>query len=399
MPPPSFIRHPDARAFAQAGVTVAQKSEPRGLIPAHPVQTSVAMLMGALEGGFPFCVSDNPVPDLPALPHAHFATLTGGTSGPPKVILRSQHSWIRSFHTNADLFRYSARDGIAVLGALGHSLALYGVLEGLHLGLTVHTLSDLSPYGQCGRMAEAECTILYATPAQLRLLPLHMPLTGIRLILCGGGALTCATRAHIAALCPNAALHVFYGAAETSFITLGGPNTPEGSVGRAYPEVELMVRTPDATGTGTIWIRSPYLFERYLSGSSPHTCRDGDWLTVGELGHLDEQGNLFLQGRAGRVFTVADQTIYPEALEEQFCALDGIRQCAVLARPDPLRGRHMVVIIEGPENLHTGEALLTHCRANALTVPRAVLFLDQFPLLPSGKPDLCQIATATGCIL
>jgi long-chain acyl-CoA synthetase len=74
---------------------------------------------------------------------------------------------------------------------------------------------------------------------------------------------------------------------------MGDNTTPEGSVGKAYDGVEIAVRDPDASGTGLVWLRSPYLFERYLRGESPHTRRDGDWLTVGEYGTIDAQGYLF----------------------------------------------------------------------------------------------------------
>lgn len=399
MPQPRFIWHPDARAFAGTHEAVGTEELAGSVIPAQPVAKALEYLRGALHKPGAFCVSNTSVPGIDQINPAHFATLTGGTSGAPKIILRTQLSWIDSFQTNSARFGYTPDDRIATLGDLSHSLALYAVLEGLHLGLTVHALSGLTPRQHSTALSLQRSTILYATPTQLSLLPADQTLPDVRLILCGGGALNDAARAHINKICPAASLLVFYGAAETSFIAMGDANTPRGSVGQAYPHVEIAVRAPDSTGIGTIWVRSPYLFEGYLQGDSGHTVRDGDWLTVGELGSLDEHGNLFLRGRAGRVFNIADQTIYPEDLEMQFNSLPGVIQCAVLARLDPLRERHLVVVFEGPESTKLRQHLLNHCAKNNLTRPRHIVFLDSFPMLPSGKPDLPRIANLTGCTL
>ncbi len=397
--PSRFHWHPDARAFAGRKEVFPTDGLAAAHIPAHTVAPAFEGLNRALNSQTAFCVSETAPPHLDSLSPCQFTTLTGGTSGTPKVIVRTQKSWIKSFHANAARFAYTPNDSIAVLGALSHSLALYGVLEALHLGLNIYALSPLNSTDQSDALRAKACTILYATPTQLRLLPAGTTLPDIRLILCGGGTLSEASRTHITTICPNASLHVFYGAAETSFITLSDAQTPEGSVGRPYPQVEISIRDPDSTGTGTIWVRSPYLFERYLQGESEHTRRDGDWLTLGEIGRVDAQGYMFLRGRAGRVFNVADQTIYPEEFEARLMSLDGVTQCAVLARRDSLRGNHLVTVVEGAEDIQRRSAILTYCKTQSLTLPREVLFLDPFPTLPSGKPDLIQIAARTGCTL
>lgn len=395
--PSHFHWHPDACAFAGREEVVRTNGPALAHIPAHPPAAALEALHRTLGSDTAFCVCDTAPPNLDTLAPHQFTTLTGGTSGTPKVILRSQHSWITSFQNNAKQFSYTPDDSIAVLGALSHSLALYGVLEGLHLGLTIHALSTLKPTAQHTTLNAAHCTILYATPTQLRLLPAGKPLPHIRLILCGGGTLGEVTRNHITTICPNAKIHVFYGAAETSFITLSDADTPKGSVGRPYPQVEITVRDTDATGTGSLWVRSPYLFERYLQGDGPHTRRDGDWLTLGEIGRLDAEGYLHLRGRAGRVFNIADQTIYPEEIEAALMTLDTITQCAVLARRDSTRGNQFILAVEGSEDNNRRDNLLTYCKTQNIITPREIFFLDPFPTLPSGKPDLLRIAALTGC--
>ncbi|WP_236638332.1 AMP-binding protein [Mangrovicoccus ximenensis] len=276
---------------------------------------------------------------------------TSGSSGSPKVIRRSLASWQASFEVNRALFGFAPGDGIAVLGALSHSLALYGLMEGLHCGLDVHLLHGLRPAAQTARLQEGRASVIYATPTQLRLLS-GPPVRSVRLVLCGGGSLDAAARASAAALFPEAALHEFYGASETSFITLADAGTPPGSVGRPYPGVTLEIRNP-ADGVGEVWVKSPYLFEGYAEGDSPATRRDGAFLTVGELGRLDAQSHLHLAGRRDRMVTIADRNVHPEALERFLAGHLSPRLSAVATRPDPLRGHVLTAYVErgtGPQD-------------------------------------------------
>lgn len=363
-------------------------------LPATPAFDALAALTTAITQQAPFCLSDWPLPDDISCPPAAFLTLTGGASGRPKAVRRSQASWIASFEVNTDRFALTPRDSVAVLGQLSHSLSLYAVLEALHLGLDAHVLADHAPRRQAERIAEAGATILYATPTQLRLLAraAAAPLPSLRLVLCGGGALDPATRAAVGRLCPQAAVHVFYGAAETSFITLADADTPEGAVGRPYPGVELRLMNEEgqpATGVGEIWVRSPYLFDGYALGHSDETRWREGFVTVGEMGALDAKGNLWIKGRRQRMVQIADQMVFPETVEAVISAETGL-PCAVLPRDDALRGQHLVAVVEAPAGEPPAEEIIAHCRATLgpLTSPRRIYFCSDLPLLPSGKPDL-----------
>ena len=393
----SFRWHQDARLFAgQSEVPRAPEGQRDSFraLPATPTFDALTALTTAISQQAPFCLSDRPLPDDIACPPGAFLTLTGGASGQPKAVRRSQTSWIASFDVNAYRFALSSGDSVAVLGHLSHSLSLYAVLEALHLGLDAHVLADQSPRRQSVCVAEAGATILYATPTQLRLLArgAAAPLPSLRLVLCGGGALDAATRAVVKGLCPEAAVPVFYGAAETSFITLADAHTPEGSVGRPYPGVNL--RLLDRAGrptsdVGEIWVRSPYLFDGYALGSSTDTRWQDGFVTVGEMGELDDKGQLWIGGRRQRMVQIADQLVFPEAVEAVIAAHTGL-PCAVLPRDDALRGQHLIAVVEGTAEAARPEEIIAHCRAalGPLAAPRRVYFRAELPLLPSGKIDL-----------
>ncbi|UWR22818.1 AMP-binding protein [Sulfitobacter sp. S190] len=384
-----FQWHADATVHAQGQCIRPADGPPQTGIADRPSGRALGLLGATLGRDRGFCVSSSggTLPDIPA---DHFVTLTGGTSGAPRQVLRTQASWIASFRANAAAFSYTSHDHIATLGRLSHSLTLYAALEALHLGLAYSALDGDKPAAQAAALRKSGVSVLYATPTQLRLLLADGPaLPDLRLVLCGGGALDAPTREAMAKACPKAECLVFYGAAETSFITICDTTTPAASVGRAYDGVALDIRD------GIIWVRSPYVFERYLTGTNPHTRRDADgWLSLGESGRLDAQGNLFLRGRAGRMITVADQNLFLDEIDRFLADKTDIPPCVAIAEDDSKRGARVSLVVESRADTALEAELRAECRTafGAHAVPHRILFVDALPLLDSGKPDLTATA-------
>jgi long-chain acyl-CoA synthetase len=377
-----FQWHPKARMFDGQGREQHPVRQVLPIITDRPGSVALACAFAAAGQGFRIGGS-GPPPAPGRVPM--FETLTGGSTGKPRRIRRTQTSWIASFLVNERLFNIDPTARIAVLGRLEHSLALYGAAEGLHLGAAVHLLDGLRPDRQLRTLTVRQITHLYATPAQLRLLLQGQIATApdLRHVLIGGSKLDAGLRGQVAALAPNAVVHEFYGAAETSFITLTDAATPAESVGRPYPGVEIDVRA------GEVWVRSPYLFEGYAS--DPGSARwEGDWLSVGEMGRWDS-AFLVLAGRAGRMVTVADQNVFPEEIEAFLMAQPGVTCAAVIARPDALRGKVIVAVVEGDPACEA--AILAACRTGLgpLKSPKALIWRKDWPVTAAGKTDLAAI--------
>lgn len=323
----------------------------------------------------------------------HIECTTCGSSGIPKVIRRPFITWQKTFDLNRQLFGLTAGDRSAIFGGLNHSLALYGVCESLHLGMECDFVTGMRPRAQVLQLQTAGTTVLYITPTQLRLLTgSGETLPEVRLILCGGGKLDAKTRERAARCCPAATIHEFYGASETSFITLADAETPEGSVGKAYPGVSIEIRGVHQ-GVGEVWVDSPYLFSGYAAGGSEETRTDGRFMTVGELGFLDPQGHLWLCGRRSRMVTIADKNVYPEAVEALLSQYSDSGLCAVIAAPDASRGHILHAFIQGhpdPQQEKALRRLITEQLGSEM-VPRRFWFLPDFPLLSAGKADLKRL--------
>ena len=388
-PPARFRRHPLARIFGPDGAE-ADPGPPLARIDEIPASRALVCAFAAAEAGLAFRLGETSAE--PPQGAGGFETLTSGSSGAPRRIRRSQASWIASFAVNAALFGIGPGGRVAVPGRLTQSLALYGAVEAVHLGAEAHLLDGLRPDRQVAALEARRIDVLYAAPAQLRLMleAQAAPVTALRLIVTGGSKLDSGTRARLALLFPRAQLREFYGAAETSFITLSDADTPEGSVGRAYPGAEIDLRGP--LGAQEVWVRSPYLFDGYAGAPGGARWHDG-WLTVGEIGEMRD-GFLFLSGRAGRMVTVADQNVFPEEIEAFLLSQPGVTQAAVLPRADPLRGQVLDAVVMGGDPA----VLLAACRKRLgpLKTPRRVHLVADWPLLASGKTDLAALQGLVG---
>ena len=398
-----FRWHPSARLFGPDGAEQRWVSLGDAVLEERPGPLALAGAMARAEAGLCFRIG---APGLPIaergarapspfrrLPPEYlgqdeaggwFETLTSGSLGVPRRIVRSQASWAASFAVNAGLFGIGPGGRVAVPGGLASSLALYGAVEGLCLGAEVHLLDGLRPDRQRAALAARGVAVVYATPAQLRLMvEAGGPVLGLRRIVVGGAKLDGGLRAALREMAPGAVVTEFYGAAEASFIAVADEATPEGSVGRAYPGVEI--EAPEGE-PGEIWLRSPYVFAGYGGEVGGARWRDG-WLSVGEWGALRD-GYLWLAGRAGRMVTVADANVFPEEIEGFLMGLPGVRRAAVLARPDGLRGSVLVAVLMGDATREAEVLRAVRAELGATKAPRRVVWVEDWPELASGKTDL-----------
>lgn len=353
-----------------------------------------------LDGPMPGAVADvssAPFPPPPAPEAQFYIGFTSGSTGLPKGYRRCHRSWIDSFKVSEAAFCLNEDDVVLAPGGLAASLHLYGVVHALHSGATPVMMRQFHPRRALSLIARHGVTALYATPTQLQMLVdagAGARFPSLRVLMISGAKWRAETRAAVEALFPRAGIAEFYGASETSFITLSRPDeaVPPGSVGRAAPGVRLRIR--DASGrdlaageAGVIWVASTMLFDGYACGEAPETRREGDFLTIGDHGRLDEAGYLYLHGREKRMLVTSGLNVYPEEVETVLASLPGIEEAAVFGLPDLLRGVELVAVLRGAFD---ESALRGACRAllPAAKIPRRFLALEEWPRTSGGKADL-----------
>lgn len=297
----------------------------------------------------------------PILPEAPFYIgFTSGSTGLPKGFRRSHRSWVESFRVTLKDFGSDAAGPILAPGRLTHSLFLFGALFGLWNGAGVFLQTRFSAPGTLHTLRQHAIPVLIAVPGQLQMLiaaARHQqlaPIPSVRLILISGARWTHDDTPALQALFPFARILCFYGASETSYISWmpATEGTSPDTVGRPFSNVQLHIgpdprQSPLPPGQpGLIWVKSPMIFNDYVNADdSTAATRIGDWISVRDIGHLDEDGMLHLDGRENRMIVSQARNIFPEEIESCLARHPAIAQVSVHGLPDPQRGQGVHVVL------------------------------------------------------
>jgi long-chain acyl-CoA synthetase len=337
---------------------------------------------------------------------------TSGSSGTPKGFRRHHRSWTESFRVCVDTFGADAAACILAPGRISHSLFLFGVLLGLWSGAGVVLQRRFSAAAALETLGLGRTPCLVSVPSQLvmmmelaarRGLP---AIHGVRLILISGARWMRERTESLKVLFPEARVVEFYGASETSFISWidADATVPVQVVGRPFRNVELAIRPEQVSaagsGSGLIFVRSPMLFIDYFGPHADPTAalRDGDWLSVRDIGHLDAQGRLCLQGRQSRMIVTQGKNLFPEETEAVLASCPGVAAISVQGTSHTVRGQEIVGIVGASAS--TGALLPSalqlstwgRARLERYKIPRRFYVCDGWPLTASGKTDHARLA-------
>ncbi|MFB7634365.1 AMP-binding protein [Streptomyces sp. NPDC056149] len=218
---------------------------------------------------------------------------------------------------------------------------------------------------------------------------------------------------HAAAPCPPHIKHAmidwlgpvlreYYGGSETGAVTwcdsaewLAHP----GTVGRAQGTCEVAVLGPDGAAlppgaTGEIYVRPADTWPRfsYLGDAEKRAAMEAPGLpgfvTLGDIGHLDDDGYLYLSDRRNDLVISGGVNIYPAEIEGCLLSLEGVRDAAVFGIPDEEFGEALAAHLETEAGVRlTAAAVRDHVagRLAAYKVPRTVVFEQRLPRDESGK--------------
>lgn len=216
-------------------------------------------------------------------------------------------------------------------------------------------------------------------------------LSSLRALMSGGAAFPMPTKERAVELFGPTVLHEMYGSVEGGIQTnlrpadqLRKPN----SVGLPFPMNE--VRLLDVAGndvrpgeTGEFFWRSPTLFNGYWK--NPEATRDlmrGDWLSVGDLARVDEEGYIHIVGRKKEMIVSGGSNIYPAEIEQVMNAHPLVAESAVIGVPDPEWGESVCAFVAlKPGATMTADDMARFCRQSLsrYKVPKSFRFLDKLP--------------------
>jgi acyl-CoA synthetase (AMP-forming)/AMP-acid ligase II len=318
---------------------------------------------------------------------AAWASLTSGSSGTPRIVVRTAASWADSFVAVSALLDDPAvpedERVVALPAPPSSSLTLFSLAHALSGGPRP-VFAGQSP-ARADSFAEA--TSFHGTPHALRALLDAGELPRVRTALVGGSHLDERLRAD--AESRGIRVTSYYGAAELSFVAVD-----DGAGLRPFPGVEIDVRD------GELWVRSPFVALGYLGAAGPLRT-DGAWATVGDLAELDPDSGadsktrtLKLRGRADGAIITASATVIPEEVEAELRGLPAIADAVVFGLPAGNVGALVAAMVEpapGSPAITAGTLRSsTSLRLGPAHRPR-IWFTGQLPRNASGKPARAEI--------
>jgi long-chain acyl-CoA synthetase len=207
--------------------------------------------------------------------------------------------------------------------------------------------------------------------------PVHRKLGGrMRLLISGGSALPAETMKHFRGLGFN--LYEGYGMTESSpvlTVTRPGDKVIPGSVGRPLPGIDVRIDNPDANGIGEIVAKGPNVMAGYFENpeATSQTIIDG-WLHTGDLGRIDEDGNLYIVGRKKEmILGPSGENVYPDELEETYNDRHYIKEISVVGLPGEAGHETVAALIvpdyDKGDREHVREQVREHVRKISKSLP------------------------------
>ena len=188
-----------------------------------------------------------------------------------------------------------------------------------------------------------------------------------------------------------------YGLSEASpvvsFNPLHGIRKP-GSIGMPIPNVEVSVQDDNgqslADGTiGEICVRGGNVMQGYWNQPEETTnVLQNGWLRTGDIGYRDSEGYFYITDRKKDMLLVNGINVYPREIEEVIYQFPGVKEAAVVGRPDPRRGEQPLAFLAANEGVNVDEkALLQFLRERLADykVPRHVVIMSALPRNATGK--------------
>jgi o-succinylbenzoate---CoA ligase len=303
--------------------------------------------------------------------------LTSGSTGAPRPVPLSYGNFLWSAVGSGFNIGVLPEDRWLCCVPLSHIAGLGIVMRSVIYGTTavVHDGFDVNRVGEALERDEITIVSLVATMLS-RLLDAGVDLSGPRAILVGGGPVPAEPLEE--AIAKGATVVQSYGLTETcSQVTTLAPADARrklGSAGRPLLTTHLRIQE------GEILIQGPTV----APGS---TDADG-WFHTGDLGHIDEEGFLYVSDRIDDMIVSGGENVVPAEVEEVLLRHPAVSEAAVIGREDPewQQAVTAVVVLENGSSA-TPDDLRHHCAEElaGYKVPKRVELASALPRTPSGK--------------
>jgi acyl-CoA synthetase (AMP-forming)/AMP-acid ligase II len=362
------------------------------------------VVIGEADGATPFSalLADDAPPDPAIDPARDVVTIlhSSGSTGHPKGVMLTHRNMVASA-LQTSLIAPSAKDErVLAVPPFHHAFGLSMVMNASLLqGATLVTMPRFEPEAFLKAIQEHRITRLYAVPTMIVLLaksPLvdRYDLSSVRLIVSGGAALDPA----IGAMCERrlgCRVAQGYGLTEGLPSFMQSDDSPSrGSVGRNAPNIECKIidlatgRELGPSQDGEILYRGPHVMRGYLNAEeATRKALDPDgFLHTGDLGHIDDNGELVIVDRIKELIKYKGQQVSPVELEAILMSHPKVADAAVIGIPDEDATElpKGFVVAKEPATPEEVMAFVAE-RVAPYKKIRRVEFVDRIPRTPVGK--------------
>ncbi len=322
---------------------------------------------------------------------------TSGTTGRPKGVMLSHRNLTSMVSMLSSVFDMTTKDGVLSVLPMHHTFEFStGFLTPISRGAQITYLPELTGDALARAIKNGHVTGMVGVPALWELLhrriknklyersdwigktadglikanawlrdrtplnlgpivfyPIHEGLGGrIRYFISGGSALSEKIQKDFQGL--GFTILEGYGLTEASpVLTVTRPENRmlTGSVGRSLPGVEVRIADPDPTGVGEVIARGPNVMLGYYSDeSATRNALIERWLYTGDLGKLDDDGNLFLVGRSKEIIVDTNgKNVYPDELEEIYSNSPYVKELSIVGLSDGVGEKVACLVVADDE--------------------------------------------------
>src|SRR5437773_8050355 len=368
---------------------------------------------------------------------------TSGTTGRPKGVMLSHRNLTSMVSMLSSVFDMDTSDGVLSVLPLHHTFEFStGFLTPLSRGAQITYLPELTSDHLAKAIKNGHVTGMVGVPALWELLhrriknrlhergkwigemadlmmkfnawlrdntplnlgqaffyPIHEGLGGrIRYFISGGSALNDKVQRDFQGL--GFTILEGYGLTEASpVLTVTRPENRmlAGTVGKSLPGVEIRIAEPDPTGVGEVIARGPNVMLGYFGNEeATREALVDRWLYTGDLGRLDDEGNLYLVGRSKDIIVDTNgKNVYPDEVEEVYQDSPYIKELSVVGYPDGIGEKVACIVVPNYEydialtRAEVQAAIEEHFRQVSATLP----YYKRVKLLHFTDEELPRTAT------
>jgi len=340
---------------------------------------------------------------------------TAGTTGTPKGVMLSHDSFSSYILANVDPVDIENAEKNILTVPLHHIAGIQAVMAAIYGGRTLVLQRQFDEEGWMKLVQEEKVNRAMMVPTMLKRL-MDQPtfgdydLSSLEVITYGAAPMPLEVIKKAIAEFPGTRFINAFGQTETaSTITMLPPDAHDireddpdyesklkrlGSIGKPLSDVEVLIVDEDgkevAVGeNGEIVARGQRLMKGYWNReeATKETLRGG-WLYTGDLGYWDEEGYIFLSGRAKDFLKRGGEMIAPEEVEQIIMSHPAVDEAAIIGIPDIEWGERVrAIVVKKPGAELTAEDVIEHCRPRmaGFKRPEDVIFIEELPRNPMGK--------------